>query len=576
MTFSNNNLSKQNAERYATPEERQEILQAKRVTSLLHRAYQAFSLYPFDHGIVREFYENFYKELQNFFHIKSELELRLERFEVYYKSTLILEDTNLVRNFVFLLYSDGVRRLYFYEGILLEECIDLFQILHRCSRNRSIYEDAVTLLWERQFEHVDYYLVEDLTESLIPGLSSLYDELEELEDLAMNQHGAQIAVQAATSLSRARLELNEEEEAELRKMIEEEESGLMLRFFNVISLILEFAPESKELDSLLRLFSHLQPLLLSLDEIDHLIRFLELSQHLIELFSQRGTEQSKQWKATLQKVMSEALNEQTLKKLLSQLSAQFHDETFKHNVERYIILLDIEDPKPLLEVFRWSNATTTNYFWASLLAKKYKDNPRQLLSGIQHSHPKVVSYTCIALGITRHPDALALLDRATQHREATVRAEALKAVFQLDLSQVSKVRLRNILEACLKDPDKNIRVLALSGLIVVGGHIPLLLKYILSEQLYAHWTEEEYILFFQAVAKWSKNYPELVEQLTSELLSNYKGLRSILGNKKLPKAALEALYNERSSVARRAFDKIMRQGSRQLRRLCEEIIEQSS
>jgi hypothetical protein len=85
----------------------------------------------------------------------------IHRFEFLYKGEAIFNDSNQSDSLPFRLYKDGVSALAFHPGVTEEELRDLVETIHRGSEVTSTEDDVVTLLWERQFQHISYEVIDE-------------------------------------------------------------------------------------------------------------------------------------------------------------------------------------------------------------------------------------------------------------------------------------------------------------------------------------------------------------------------------------------------------------------------------
>ncbi len=152
------------------------VEQLKAITELLAqlgKAYKSFQLYPRDNPIYAEAINESWKALEVMFESSKRIELTIDRFGILYKKQKVYEDTSLRDSYPFKLFTDGVRRLFLFEGITRKEVTEFFDCLHDVSTRRSRNSDLVTLLWERELPHVKFHLVEDLIVQTSPEVGDL-------------------------------------------------------------------------------------------------------------------------------------------------------------------------------------------------------------------------------------------------------------------------------------------------------------------------------------------------------------------------------------------------------------------
>ena len=556
--------------------DRREPHQARQVVMLLHRAYQAFELYPDDHQVIEQFSQDLFAGLQAFFGLKRTLHLRLERFRVYYQNHLVLEEESVSKNFIFLLFSNGIRRLLFSHGLSHTECLRFFGVLHRCSRIRSIYEDAVTLMWEADFKHIRYLLVEDLSEVYLawPFDADGHDALDNLEiGVEPPPHDAQ-TLQVAESLARARLALNDDELEELEELIEREEGQLMYRFLDIVARTLEHASAVPRADKLLTLLGHVQPQLLANAEIRELILCFQITVRLVHIFEKRqAADQMKaNWGVRLRRIAGRAANEQVLINVLAQIDAQPDHEMLKRSLFRYVQIIEAPSNEPLLKGFLWAKRPGTRRYWCHVLARKFRHEPRQLWTGIRNAEWMVVRNVLWVLGTIGSEECIALLDRGADHAEPRVRSESLRGLLKINRPLDQGARLQDVILRHLDDRDPEVRRAAIKAIPQVDFNRLRLMRAIFRHRGYDRWTLEDRRLFFYTVVRMGDDDVALMALFTESMVDQYGGVLSRLRGTEVPRQALEMLHRHPSPQAIDAFQDLYQRGPRTLRRLCETIV----
>ncbi len=119
-------------------------------------------LYGADHQANERFRERFAQAMQTLVARQSPVEISVAPFELsIYERTLYENDTP-DRNFVYRFFMDGVRRLTFQAGLTEAELQGLLDILLTDWSDPSLFEDdVVTLMWNKEFQHIGYVVAED-------------------------------------------------------------------------------------------------------------------------------------------------------------------------------------------------------------------------------------------------------------------------------------------------------------------------------------------------------------------------------------------------------------------------------
>ncbi|HAA55473.1 MAG TPA: hypothetical protein DCE42_12000, partial [Myxococcales bacterium] len=338
-----------------------------------------------------------------------------------------------------------------------------------------------------------------------------------------------------------------------------------------LSLVFAYTKEHPDLDSLVRLLKHLQPLLLGFDDPEHILRFLELIDKLMLVFQHRESRQAKAWLLSLEEIKHQATNRQAIRELIRKYEKHPTDQRTREIIQRYVNFLTPHDAKPLLDGFAECRNKQTEEFWSNVLAKRFEHQPKMLMPGIRtHAEPLVIQ-TCRILGKTGNAEALSLLDRASQHAHPLVRCEALTAIVKLDLKDASAVRIRNILEAHILDEDPQVKLNVLRQLPLTPKHGIRLLQQVLEEKWYESWSKEVLKVLASSIAKIGKKQPALLDTLIRVLEERYKGLFSGMKNQDFPRFVLHALFHESSLPTQRALQQLQKSPAKILRKLSKEL-----
>jgi HEAT repeat protein len=94
------------------------------------------------------------------------LALHVEENEVLWEGMPVYRGETRSEDFAFLLYRDGVRELVFLPGFEDEELGVFLEILVRVQRLKADEDDLLTLLWDRDWQHLRYRYVEALPEGV--------------------------------------------------------------------------------------------------------------------------------------------------------------------------------------------------------------------------------------------------------------------------------------------------------------------------------------------------------------------------------------------------------------------------
>lgn len=139
----------------------QEVLKAKK----------QLILYPANNPVYIKTFEDTFQKFNRFFEFNDELTLKINPNEIFFSNEKIYENPHKDDNLALFFFKDGLRELTFIKDFTREEFKDFMTILNTDFENVAINDDVVTLLWEKNFEHIKY----------IADESFLLDEEEDLQ-----------------------------------------------------------------------------------------------------------------------------------------------------------------------------------------------------------------------------------------------------------------------------------------------------------------------------------------------------------------------------------------------------------
>ncbi|MBI4821072.1 MAG: HEAT repeat domain-containing protein [Deltaproteobacteria bacterium] len=130
------------------------------VFQLLLRAIKNINLYRHATSRFPEYLGPAHAELTKFLEKEHAMPLKLGPFTLHFKKKLIYED-NDKENLTYKFYKDGMRFLLFREGIPVEELLDFVLLAtEQYTDNALFQEDMITRLWKKNFEFIEYIVVE--------------------------------------------------------------------------------------------------------------------------------------------------------------------------------------------------------------------------------------------------------------------------------------------------------------------------------------------------------------------------------------------------------------------------------
>jgi len=139
---------------------------------------RAFEMYPANNPILQKFREELVRRFSDVLGEVGSMSLVIRQYDIFYKGALVYHNAEKDDNLALFFYKDGLRELTFSDGFTEDEILDFIDIIRaRPEASVESYDDdIVTLLWEKDFVNLSYYVVEEFSE----GTSLEQDEMERL------------------------------------------------------------------------------------------------------------------------------------------------------------------------------------------------------------------------------------------------------------------------------------------------------------------------------------------------------------------------------------------------------------
>jgi hypothetical protein len=146
------------------------------IKSLL-QAIKAYRLYNPDHPTLSTFLDRLKKDFEHYFEIYDSFILQVGEYQFLYQENVVYEDKDLKGSLAFLFFKDGIREIHFFQGLEYKELEDFLDAIRQIETGNHLADDLVTLLWEKDFNHIDFTTVIDFLEESGRDIPETYEEL---------------------------------------------------------------------------------------------------------------------------------------------------------------------------------------------------------------------------------------------------------------------------------------------------------------------------------------------------------------------------------------------------------------
>ena len=145
-----------------------EVRQIRELLQALIKTKRAFEMYPANNPILLKFQEDLARRFDSFFEENDRLTLIIRQYEIFYKGQQVYHNAEKEDNLALFFYKDGLRELTFTAGFEGDEISDFLDVIRTRQETASQHfdDDTVTLLWEKDFVHLKYYVVEEFADGV--------------------------------------------------------------------------------------------------------------------------------------------------------------------------------------------------------------------------------------------------------------------------------------------------------------------------------------------------------------------------------------------------------------------------
>jgi HEAT repeat protein len=140
----------------------------------LLRSRKNLKIYPVNNPMYAKVVEESFRKLDSCLDLGGTIDLTITRNDILLGGEVVFKTDGKEENLALFFFRDGLRRLTFEEGLTQEEFQAFLEVISVDFDSEDVEEDLVTLMWEKDFEHIKYQVDE----------STLMDEDDNYEEEA--------------------------------------------------------------------------------------------------------------------------------------------------------------------------------------------------------------------------------------------------------------------------------------------------------------------------------------------------------------------------------------------------------
>ena len=154
----------------------QHLAEVQETVNTIVKTLKVFRTYPRENSISIGAVDELTRCLQEHLAKRRTLELFVDRHELQWQGVPVYSESDQRKSLALKLDRDGVRRMVFSGGIDRKEVVSMLEVLSAETDSQSLTDDTVTLLWEKQLQHIRVYVLDEVGQNQESGFDqSLVD-----------------------------------------------------------------------------------------------------------------------------------------------------------------------------------------------------------------------------------------------------------------------------------------------------------------------------------------------------------------------------------------------------------------
>jgi HEAT repeat protein len=563
-----------NMEKDVLASDQTEVLNVKKLVELLIKTLKSTMIYPEDNPIPQEQKRKLFQRITQFLHENDQLCLEVINSQLYYKGEFIYQDTKENEGLVYSLHRDGISEITFKKDLTIQELNDLLEVFKVGTGSSSLEDDLVTMLWENDFDHISYKVIEEFIgmENVTSMLDFAFSDFEKMEKRLRVLY-SEMDLHAAVESKREEQErmkvqntfqnvknFVKDEVIKIDQLLEKDKNYDGIE--GVLSVLEEVFAQDKEIfefNESVKVVEKTMDQLLERGDFKSTYKTIQL----IEELGQTYKDKSPQRASRLAESINRAGDSERIKLVSSALNKE--KELDLEWAKAYLSSLNWNSIFNILNMLGELKTYPARRMVCEVLADMGKEHFEMVARGLTDHRWYVVRNVVGILGKIGDPKALPYLKDTIKHDEVQVRRETIRALELIGGPEVAQVLL-----LALNDHSPRIRIKAINLLGKIGEKEILkpLLK-IVKDKDFKNKSEEEkkaYLFSLVGIGK---------DQVVQDLKKIIRKGRWFIREKDLETKILtiKALGLINTPKSQNALKELSQKGKKQLREISRRTLE---
>lgn len=473
------------------------IKEAKDLLQVILKAKKLLRMYPPNNPIYLKTLEESFSKFKQFLDYKESFTINIRQNSILYDNEPIYSSNEKEDNLALFFFKDGLRELSFKKGLTREELEEFLKILTLDFEREVFDEDIVTLLWEKDFQYIQYVVDEAFL---------IEEEEENYEVVAEKKVREQVT--DVNDLLRAYADGFQEEEykgiaivpltdKDLKMLVEEIERDSSEKIGKLVTILFEILYHAVGKSDIEDIFAFLR------DSIKYSLEHGDLSM-VLEILNKTKEAIDDPSLGEREKKYLEMLNyyigsEEIIKMFADLFDSGIDiDEGIFNNIALFFEKNAIE---PLIKYLGELKTIRARKIVIDSLVSLGKKDIQAIAKGLDDQRWYVVRNIIYILRKIADKRAIEYLLRTVRHSDVRVKKEVIKTLGELGGKEVIQS-----LKECLDYPDVQVRIITVKAFGNIGTEVAkkILLDKI-SEKSFKDKQFDEKKEFYETISRWKSN-----------------------------------------------------------------------
>jgi hypothetical protein len=468
--------------------------EAKEILQTLIKAKKNIRIYPENNPVYIKTLDDVFARFSNYLAYHDDFKLQIKQNSISHDGEELYYNAEKEDNLALFFFKDGLRELTFRKGVPREELEDFLRIIAREFDREEIDDDIVTLLWEKDFQNVQYvvdeaFLVDaDEEDYEVRAERHLHEQETDVDDL-MRAYSDGFKSDERPEISV--VPLSDRDLQLLAREIESDASSKVEKLVSILFELVYLSEKQTDIEDTFRFIRDAVQFCMRHGDIPMITRIMRRTRDIMEEPSLK--ESGKNYF----RMLSQYLGQQEM--------TAYHAELLDSSVEidpnayeEFIGYLDKNAIQPLIRHLGELKTVRARKHAIDALILLGKRDIESVAKGLDDQRWYLVRNIIYILRKIADKRATEYLLRTVRHSDIRVRKEAIKALGELGGRDVIQT-----LRECLDDTDLEIRVAAAKAFGAIGTDVSkkIILEK-LSNKTFKDRDFEEKKAFYEVLSRW--------------------------------------------------------------------------